>query len=181
MTQTASEVRVGVTGKVLVAPTVTTAPTSISATWTGSADLGYVSEDGLTESTSTTLEHIRAWQNRSIVRSVVTEGETTFQFTLIQTNETILAEVYGVTTASITAGSIVSNPEAERPHKSWVFEVVDGSNVVRKYVPDGQITEVGDIVYQNGAAIGFPITVTAYYNAALAGAVKHWYTEIAEA
>jgi len=180
MAQTASEVRVGVSGKVQVAPLGTTAPTGIDATWTGATDLGYVSEDGLTESTSTTMEKIRAWQNRTIVRSVVTEGETTFQLTLIQTNEDILTEVYGLGSGDIASGAFVSDPEVERPHKAWCFDVIDGTNLVRKFIPDGQITEVGDIVYQNGAAIGFQITVMAYYNSAIGGAVKHWYTEIAE-
>lgn len=180
MAQTASEVRVGVDGKVLVAPLGTTAPTGIDATWTGSTDLGYISEDGLTEADSTTVEKIRAWQKRRIVRSVVTEGETTFQFTLIQTNEDILSEVYGLEAGDITSGAFVSDPEVERPHKSYVIDVIDGENLVRKYIPDGQVTEVGNRVYQNGAAIGYPITVMAYYNSALGGAVKHWYTEIAE-
>ena len=175
----ASEVRVGVDGVVRVAPLGTAAPTTISGAWTSSVDLGYVSEDGLTESNATTTEPIKAWQNGAIVRTVVTEGTTTFQFTLIQTSEETLLEYYGIVTADIVSGAFVSNPTAERPHKSYVFDVIDGDSVVRKYIKDGQVTEVGDIVYQNGAAIGFELTVTAYYDATLGGSVKHWYTEIA--
>lgn len=177
--KSASEVRVGVDGKVLVAPLATTAPTGISSTWTGSADLGYVSEDGITETNSTDVEQIKAWQNAAVVRTVVTGGETTFKFTLIQTSADTLKEYYGITTGDITSGAFVTRPTKERPHKSYVIDIVDGTNLVRKYVKDGQITEVGDIVYANGEPIGFEVTLTAYDDATLGGSVKHWYTEIA--
>ena len=174
-----SEVRVGVDGVVRVADLGTTAPTTISATWTGSVDLGFVSEDGLVESNATTVEKLRAWQNASVVRTLVTEGETTFTFTLIQTSEETLSEYYGLEAGDITSGAFVSNPSVERPHKSYVFDIIDGDNLIRKYIKDGQITEVGDIVYQNGAPVGFEVTLMAYYDDTLGGTVKHWYTEIA--
>lgn len=178
MANTASEVRVAVDGVVRVAPLATTAPTDIDATWTGSDDLGYISEDGIVESNTLTTEKKRAWQRNAVVRTVVTEGETTFQFTMIQTSSATLAEYYGIEVADIdeATGSFVSNPGVEKPRKSYVLDFIDGDELIRKYIPDGQITETGDISYVSQELIMYPVTLTAYDNESLNGSVKHYYS-----
>jgi hypothetical protein len=39
---------------------------------------------------------------------------------------------------------------------------VDGDVDIRIVIPDGQVTERGDVTYANGEAIGYDVTVTAY-------------------
>lgn len=181
MAQTIDEVRVGVDGVVSSAPTGSTAPTSVSsalvAPW---VDLGYVSEDGVTESNAVTSERLRAWQRNAVVRTLITEGESTFSFTLIQTNADTLKEYYGLEAADIAGatGSFVTGSTIDRPHRSYVIDVIDGAELIRKYIPDGQITEVGDQVFQNGAPIGYEVTITAYDDATLGGAVKHFFSSL---
>jgi hypothetical protein len=45
-----------------------------------------------------------------------------------------------------------------------VFHIIDGANLKRIYVAEGEITERGDTVYASGEPIGQEITVTAYTN-----------------
>jgi hypothetical protein len=173
-------VRVGVTGVIATAALATTAPTSAASSISAFTDLGYAGEDGVTESNSQTIEKIKAWQNAATVRSTVTEGEVTFKTKLIQTDAATIAAVYGATVG--VDGSIVVVPGAERPHKAFVIDIVDGDEKIRNWIPDGQITEVGDIVYQNGEPIGYDITITAYPHTSLssgAGAVKKWFASLA--
>lgn len=181
MAQSIDEVRVGVDGVVSSAPLGTAAPTAVdSALNVAFKDLGYVSEDGVTEANTQTAEKVRAWQRNAVVRTLVTEGETTYQLTLIQTNADTLAEYYGLESADIDTdeGSFVTSPGAERPHRSYVIDVIDGDELIRKYIKDGQITEVGDQVYQNGAPIGYEVTITAYDDADLGGSVKHFFSAL---
>ena len=179
-----SEVRVAVDGIVSTAPDGTgTPPTSAVSTLASPwVDLGYVSEDGVTEATAQSSEKIRAWQNGKAVRTVVTEGETTYQLTLIQTNKATVALYYGADVA--TDGSIIVNPMKERPLFELNLDVIDGDDIVRAYAPEAQVTEVGDQVYSNGVPIGYEVTVTCAVVADCAasgkpGSVKKWYSTLA--
>lgn len=180
MANIASEVRVAVDGAVRVAPLLTTAPTAIDAAWTGSNDLGYISDEGIVESNPITTEKKRAWQNNAVVRTVTTEGESTFAFTMIQTSAAALKEYYGIADADIDEdeGSFVSNPGVENPRRSYVLDIIDGDELIRKYIPDGQVTEKGDISYLSGELVSYPVTLTAYDNAGIGGSVKHWYSAL---
>lgn len=163
MALTAANVRVAVTGVVSVGATTATAPTSTSSSTTGFTDLGYVSEDGVTESKNVTSKAIKAWQNSAVVRRLVTDGEYTLKLTLIETTKAVLEAYYAATATQSTAdGSIVVNPTATGGQKSFIVDVVDGSEKKRIYVATGEITEFGDLVYKNGDPIGYPITITGY-------------------
>jgi hypothetical protein len=176
--KTVEEVRVAVDGVVAtgvfgtaVAPT--SATSVLGNTWT---DLGYVSEDGVTESTSTSSEKIRAWQKAKVVRTVITEGAISFKLALIQTNADTVALYYGGEVAA--DGSIIIDPTKERPIIALDLDVIDGDEVIRVYAPEAQVTEVGDIVYQNGAAIGYEVTIEAAYNETLGGSAQKWFSSL---
>jgi len=159
---TSDNVRVSVTGAVSVANTGTTAPTSASvALAAGFVDLGYVSEDGVTESRERSTNQIKAWQNAATVREVITDASLRYTFTLIETTEASLELYYGGT-VDTTDGSIDINAAATGGRRSFVIDVVDGDQVIRTYIPEGEVTEVGEQVYQSGEPIGYEVTITAY-------------------
>ena len=160
MALTAANVRVAVTGAVYAGPTATAAPTSHSSTLTGFVDLGYVSEDGVSETRDRSSEPIRAWQNSDLVREVVTESSIQYELTLIETTEATVELFYGATVAA--DGQIDINPATTGGAKSFVIDVIDGDEAIRIYVPRGEVTEVGDQVYAAGEPIGYEITITAY-------------------
>lgn len=173
------EVRVAVDGVVSVgtfgtAIEPTSAVSVLAAPW---IDLGYVSEDGVTETTDVSTEKIKAWQKGKVVRVVVTEGTVSWKFVLLQTSADTLAFYYGGTVG--TDGSIVIDLTKERPVIALDLDIIDGDEIIRAYAPEAQVTEVGDQVYSNGAAIGYEVTVEARHNEDLGGSVKKWYSSLA--
>lgn len=159
MALTADNVNVAVTGKVYVAPTSATAPTASNSSLTGFTELGYVSADGITVSHDRSTSQIRAWQNSDLVREVATEATTTYSLMLLESNEDVIETYFG---ASVVNGKIEVNPSATGGRKSWVIDVVDGSDLIRHYIPTGEVTAVESQTFANGEAIGYGITITAY-------------------
>lgn len=162
MALTADNVVVGITGKVYVGATSATAPTSSTSTLTGFAELGYVSADGVTFSTEKTTNQIRAWQNADLVRETITEGTVTYSFTLLETTQEVVEAYFG---ATMVDGKIELNPNSTGGRKSYVVDIVDGAKVIRHYVPSGEILSVEAQTVQNGEAVAYGVTVTAYANA----------------
>lgn len=152
------------TGAVYYAPLGTVAPTDPATAWgTGWVDLGYVSEDGLVEAESRDWEEIKAWQNRAVVRRLLTDNEMTFAFTLIENKRDVLELRHAGSTMDTATG--VHTLEVMAPAEAffaWGFDIVDGDKHHRIIIPKGSVTEVEDITYANGEAIGYGFTVAAY-------------------
>jgi hypothetical protein len=157
------------TGGVLIGDLTAAEPTTAVSALTGFTAAGYIGEDGVTETNERSTDRIRAWGGDT-VKVVQTEHNVSYQFTFLETlNDEVLRAVYGednVTTTAATAstGTLheVQVNAATLPHKSYVFELKDGDKRIRIYVPDGQITEVGDITYSDSEVIGYQVTVEAF-------------------
>lgn len=179
MALTSANVRVAVTGEVLVGATSATAPTGTGGTTTGFSGLGYVSDDGITETRDRDTDEIKAWQNGDTVRTLVTGGTLTYQFTMLETSKDTIETFYGATvTQTATDGSWVIVPTATGGRRSFIIDVVDGSELRRIYIPQGEVTEVDDVTYANGEAIGYNVTITAYPDTTLSGNAKVWATAL---
>jgi hypothetical protein len=172
MANTAANVVAGVplaTGGILIGDLAAAAPTTAVSALTGFTAAGYIGEDGVTETNERSTDRIRAWGGDT-VKVVQTEHNVTYQFTFLETlNADVLKAVYGddnVTTTAATAstGTLheVQINAATLPHKSYVFELKDGDAKIRIYVPDGQITEVGEVTYSDSEVIGYQVTVEAF-------------------
>ena len=163
MALTAENVRVGVTGAVYVAPAGTTLPTdATTALPVAHEDVGYIHEDGVTETQDTDTNDIMAWQNGATVRKVQTSHDLMYAFTMLETSEVTLREYYGNFTDGGVGDDSVVIDGAELPNRVWVLSVLDGDHVLRVVIPDGQVTERGDITYANGEAVGREVTITCY-------------------
>jgi hypothetical protein len=172
MANTASNVVAGVplaTGGILIGELSAAAPTTASGALTGFSAAGYIGDSGVVETNERSTDKIRAWGGDT-VKVVQTEHNVSYQFTFLETlNADVLKAVYGednVTTTAATAstGTLheVAINGATLPHKSYVFEVKDGDAKIRIYIPDGQITEVGDVTYSDGEVVGYEVTVEAF-------------------
>jgi hypothetical protein len=183
MAQDSANVRVGVTGAVYVAPTGTAAPTNEDSSLNAAfVDLGYVGEDGVTESRDRTVDTIKAWQNGDTVRQVITEATYTLSFTMIETKGSTVELYYG---NAPVAGRVVVVPTKTGGRKSFVVDVVDGDEAKRIHIAEGEVTETGEIVYANGEAIGYPVTIVGYATSAITdaagdnGAAQIWFSSLA--
>ena len=159
MANNAENVVVGITGQVYVGPTSATAPTSSTSSLTGFTDLGYVSADGVTVTTDKSTNQIRAWQNADLVREIITEGTLTYQFMLLETTQDAIEAYFG---GSLVDGKIEIVPNQTGGRKSFVIDIIDGAKAIRHYVPTGEILSVDAQQIQNGEAVGYGMTVTAY-------------------
>lgn len=159
MALSAENVNVAVTGKVYIGETSAAAPTASDSTLTGFTELGYVSSDGITVNRERSTNQIRAFQNADLVREVVTEASASYTFALLESKTEVLEAYFG---AEIVGGKIELNPSNTGGRKSFVFDIVDGDDVIRHYVPLGEVTQVDAQTFANGEAIMYGITVTAY-------------------
>lgn len=161
MALTRTNVRVAVTGGVYRGVSGTTVPTTVAGALDAALkDQGYVGEDGITQSIDKDTTDITAWQGSDIVREVQTSHKLTYQLKLIEVNPETLKTVYGNHAAGTT---LITG--ATLPPSAWVFNVVDGENLIRLVIPDGQVHEIGDVVYAAGEEVGHEITITCYPDA----------------
>lgn len=172
MALNSANARVAVTGAVYVAPTGTAAPTTaVSALNAAFKDLGYMSEDGITEARERSSETLRAWQNAATLRVIQTEAGITFNFTMVETKKETVELFYGSSVTDAT-GLITIDPASTGGRKSFVLDVIDGADIERTYIAEGEVTEVGDKVYAGTEVIGYEVTITAYTNP------TRWYTDL---
>lgn len=176
-------VGVAITGAVSKGATSATAPTGTAGAITGFIDLGLIGPDGVTETMpgSGDAVVIKAWQNGMQVRTVrsTSEENPTYKFVMLETKKEVIETKYGVTlTQTATEGSFVIDTTAVRPHDSYVIDVIDGAELERTYIPDGEVIEVGDKVYANGEPIGYEVTIEAHRDSTLAGNAKVWSTRL---
>lgn len=178
MAPTAANVQVATTGGAYHAPDGTTIPTDADSNLEAAFlanEVGYISEDGITQTIDEDAQQIRAWQNGDTVRTVQTSHDLTYAFTMIETNDAVLAAYYG---ADNVADGVVEVKAGQTDRGPWVFEVLDGDTHLRIVVPDGQVTERGDVEFVNGNAISYPVTITCYPDAT--GVKAYQYIDGAE-
>lgn len=174
MSLDASNAEVASTGAVYVGLTSATAPATLYAATTGFTDLGYIGEDGVTESHDESVEKLRGWQNGAVVRTVRVDGSVTFQFTLLETTEAGVELAYGTT---VSAGVYLIDLQNTRDHVSLILDVVDGDEMERVYIADAEVIELGDVVRVNSQIKAYPITVEAYKTATY-GQAKVWSSRL---
>lgn len=148
------------TGGVYRAPAGTQVPTDATTPLGGKFEnLGYVSEDGLTNAVETDSEEIKAWGGDTVLVAGTSRTET-FVFTLIESlNPGVLKAVFG--DKNVEGGRTLHN-SLEKEAAVWVFEILLTGNKVRRIVvPSGKVTEVGETAYVDGEPLGYETTVTA--------------------
>lgn len=165
---TAANVSVGkpkLAGGVYIAATTVTLPTdATTALATGFSNLGYVSEDGVTNSRSKDTNDIAAWGGDNVL-SVGGSASDTFKMTFIESmNIDVLKAVYGDGNVSgtLSAGISISVNNGDLAAKEWVIDMLlTGGGLKRIVIPHGTITEIGDVVYKDDDPIGYEVTIMA--------------------
>lgn len=133
-------------------------------------NVGYISEDGLTNANSPETDAIKAWGG-DIVYNAQTEKDDTFKFSMIEVaNANVLKVVYGDDNVSgdLASGITVRANSEIQEERAYVFDMVlRGTILKRVVVARGQVTEVGDIEYTDGDLVGYETTISAHPDEAL--------------
>lgn len=151
-----------VSGGVLWAPAGSTRPTDpTTALDAAYVPLGYVGEDGVTESAERSTEEIFAWGGVK-VRTVQTQYSGSLSFVLIESRRAeALKFVFGEDNVTEATGVItVKRNATPLPHGQLVIDMKDGDAARRLDAGLAQVTEVGDITYVDGEAISYEVTVS---------------------
>lgn len=170
------------TGPILSAPLGTPLPTDPLETINAAfADSGYISQDGMNLTPERTTETIRDWSG-AIIRSILNEFGASIAWAHLETNEASLKNYFGDDNVTVTAATATTGRQlsaqlkaAELPRKSWVFKIKDGDQRVLIVVPDGQVTETGEVSFTKAGAITWPCTLTTYPDAS--GVHVYIYTD----
>ena len=151
-------------GAIFVAPAGTAIPTDAkTALASAFENVGFISEDGVSNEIETETEEIKAWGGDIVLNPQTSRAER-YTFTMIETNVTALKVVFGSDNVSEGEdGSItIKHNGKEREEYVYVIETLIGTDrVKRQVIPRGKVSEIGEIVYKDDEVMGYETTVAA--------------------
>ncbi|QOV99509.1 phage tail tube protein [Rhodococcus pyridinivorans] len=162
-------VRLGVTGALHTFDRGSiTIPVNMAPWPTGAVDLGYISDEGITENREADSEQFVPWQTNAPVRVETTSEIITWETTLWTTSYDTVSVYFKVRAEDMEYDpesevvSFVDGDKKPRDLRGWGIDVIDGVYARRAIIPNGEITERGGLSYRKDQLIGYPVTLTAY-------------------
>lgn len=151
-------------GAIFRAPVGTELPKSAGETLDNAfKELGYCSDDGLTNANSPESDNQKAWGGDTVL-NMQTSKEDTFKFKLIEAlNVDVLKTVYGDenVTGMLETGIVIKAGSQEMEPFSWVIDMLMKKSVKRIVIPSASVTAVGEISYKDKESIGYETTISA--------------------
>lgn len=151
----------------------TDATTELPAEW---IDLGWVSEDGVTNSMKRNTTKHRAWSG-AVVKVTQDSYEETLRFALLESSAAALKVAFGEDNVTDTSGALtVEHSHLMLARQSFVVEFIDGDRKGRIVIKEGQVTEVGDVKYVHKDLLMWDLTVDTFIPEGETSAVVQYFT-----
>ncbi len=159
--------RIWVNATAFVGPTNATAPTNpttamptVDSDW---VTLGLTSEDGMTESREQEATDHYA-HGGILVRTTRSKHKRTLQVIALEDNP-IVFDLVNPGSLAVDDGSLTTRtvkvPNQPNP-KSFTLDLADGDVIKRRYIPRGEVTEVGDYAITDSEIAAYELTITVY-------------------
>jgi len=152
-----------------------TLPTNASGALSADfSEVGAITADGIAEATEQDRTDIFMWQGNALMRRVAGEYAKTFTFAAAETNLITLGVQFPGSTITQTAeGVTVAEKPPAADVRSWVLHGVDGVRKQRLVIPNGEVTERGEVVWSSENVTVYEWTVSCYVD--LSGVVVYRY------
>lgn len=134
--------------------------------------MGAISEDGLVVGFDEDSQQFTPWGQTTPFRTVITSSVRTFQITLWETNRTIVKSLMfrqDIDDLAPDINGVIAFSEsatATPDRRTFMFDVYDGTTLLRMYVPEGEITDRGDTTYKQDEMAGYEVTISTYPDSA---------------
>lgn len=160
-----------VTGAILSAPTGTALPTDETTALNALfKDSGYISDGGLKIGSNQNSTEINDWSG-NVVRTIMAGYGNQLTWEHLEWNEQSLKNFLG--DANVTVTATTGTPTKitakfngdEMPVKEYVFNIKDGVRKLRVVVPNGQVSERGEITFIKTDAVKLPVTLKTFPDA----------------
>lgn len=150
-------------GSIFRAPLGTVLPTDSESALNAAFDeIGYCSDDGVTNDGSRESTKIKAWGGDTVL-IVQTGKEDSFKMTWIEAlNVDTLKAVHGEdnVSGSLSTGISIKANSKELDSASYVIDMVMRDDAIKRIViPNAMISEVGEITYSDEDVVGYPVTL----------------------
>lgn len=152
---------------VYIGPAGTALPATLSADfaspWTA---IGYISDDGVSLSSSTDSDTITPWQSTSPVRTIITGKALELQFVMWETTPLTMGLYFDVTPPTGAAGVLAFDVPSDAGGILYAvaLDVKDQTTIFRIAFPRAQLSDTGDVTFSRGDAIGWDATLSALDN-----------------
>lgn len=160
MPQNSNQIRVAPKGDIYVAPVGTTLPSDTATAWAaGWVNLGLVSADGVTFTTTSSTVDVRAWQMVYPARRVIETKEAKVVFSLAQWTSATVGFAFGGGSVTGTGPYTYTPPAADVvDERSLGIEWFDGATKCRIVIPRGVVSDESEVKFLRTDASWLPIT-----------------------
>lgn len=179
-TQNVTAAKPKTSGAIYRAPLGSKLPTTYSEQLdTAFKNLGYVSEDGITNGNSPSGDKVKAWGGATVM-NYMDDKPDTFKMKLLEAfNADVLKTIYNeknVVVADGTGDIHVTATAEDMEQYAWVVDMIlKGNRAKRIVIPIASITEMEEIAYKDNEPVGYGITLSAEPDAS--GAYHYEYIQ----
>lgn len=150
-------------GAIHIAPIGTKLPTDAKTPLTEQfINLGYISDDGVKNKNTPESDKTKAWGG-DVILNIMKGKEDTFGFNLVEAkNLEVLKLVYGNSNVSGDFESkvtVLANSKPLEPVVIVIDMILTGKILKRFVIPHAEITEIGEIKYNDKDPVGYDISV----------------------
>lgn len=151
-------------GSVFRAPAGTTLPTDATTALAAAfEELGYISDDGVTFSTERESEDIKAWGGDTVL-TPQTGFTDSMSLTFIEALRPLVQKTIrgddNVTGDLANGMTVKVNSTEDTEHVYVIEQVLSNNTLFRTVVPSGKVTELGEVTYADGEAVGYEATIS---------------------